>query len=81
MVPKTHPRNHDGRYFSFLVSDTVANPDPGSDQISRAFSDAWIGTQGYRDSDGNRHSKAIAFLGECRTEPGDAINELFVVDI
>jgi hypothetical protein len=53
-VPKSHSRNHDGAWFSLLVTRTTANPTPGSDEIRRAFEDAWLGSD----------AKAIAFQGE-----------------
>lgn len=80
-VDKGHPRNHDGAYFTVLVSKTTANPKPGSDQISRAFSDGWVGTDGYLKADGTRQKKAIAFQGHVKTEKGETISEVFIVDL
>jgi WD40 repeat protein len=80
-VPKTHPRNHAGSHFSVLVTRTVNRPRPGSDEIARAFEDAWVGTSGYLRPDGQRQRRAIAFQGEVVTERGDRIHEVFVVDI
>ena len=80
-VPPTHRRNHDGTHFSVLVTRTENSPEPGSDQISRAFSDAWVGTNGYVRPDGSRQAKAIAFQGDVTTLSGDTISEVFIVDI
>ncbi|WP_246109869.1 DUF3748 domain-containing protein [Roseimaritima multifibrata] len=80
-VPGRHERNHSGSGFSVLVSKTVASPDPGSDQIGRAYSDAWIGRDGYVRHDGVRQSKAIAMLGDVCSENGNPVAELFVLDI
>lgn len=66
-----HPRNHDGLGFSVLVTKTVAEPTPGSDEISRASEEAWIGPTG----------RAIAFAGEVRARDGRKIPEVFVVDL
>jgi len=79
--PADHPRNHSGAFFSVLVSRLAANPAPGSDQISRAFSDAWVGTHGYVRPDGIRQAKAIAFQGHVRTDDGRTISEVFLVDL
>jgi WD40 repeat protein len=68
-APPTHPRNHDGEFFSVLVTRTVARPAPGSDEIRRAFEDAWVG------------DRAIAFQGEVITSQGAAISELFIVEL
>ncbi len=80
-VPRSHPRNHDGKTFSVLVTKTANNPQPGSNEICRAYEDAWIGTQGYVRSDGSRQTHALAFLGDVVTADGQTITELFVVDL
>ena len=46
-MPTTHPRNHDGSAFTALVSRLTDAPSPGSDEISKAFEEAWIGKAGY----------------------------------
>ena len=80
-VPQDHPRNHDGSAYSLLVTRTVNDPRPGSDEISRAFEDAWIGTHGYVRADGTRQRHALAFQGNVVTTAGKTIAEVFVVDI
>jgi hypothetical protein len=79
-VPPTHPRNHDGGAFSVLVTRTWDDPRPGSDEISKAFEDAWVGTRGYLRPDGSRQ-RAIAFQGHAVTQGGDTISEVFIVDL
>ncbi len=80
-VPKDHPRNHDGEFFSVLVTRTVADPKPGSDEIKKAFEDGWVGTNGYLRADGTRQKRALAFQGHVVTIRGDTIAEVFLVDI
>jgi hypothetical protein len=80
-VAKDHPRNRDGEFFSVLVSETKAHPRPGSDEIRRAFEEAWVGTNGYMKSDGSRQERALAFQGEVVTAAGRNISEVFVVDL
>jgi hypothetical protein len=80
-VKRDHPRNHDGAYFTVLVTKTTANPEPGSDEISRAFSDGWVGVDGYVQADGTRRKRAIAFQGHVRTEKGETISEVYIVDL
>jgi WD40 repeat protein len=80
-VPDRHPRNHDGAFFSVLVTRTVDAPVPGSDQIRRAFSDAWVGRNGYEREDGARQKRAIAFQGEVALDDGSIISEVFIVDL
>ena len=72
--------NNDGAWFSALVVKVVPHPEPGSDQISRAFSDAWIGARGYRRRDGT-WQRARAFLGNVRTKDNQELTEVFLVDI
>jgi len=80
-VKRDHPRNHDGTHFSIVVTQTVNQPRPGSDEISRACEEAWIGTNGYLRSDGTRQRRALAFQGTVLTERSLAIAEAFIVDL
>jgi hypothetical protein len=85
-VPRTHERNHDGTAFTVLVTRLTDEPTPGSDEIAKAFEEAWIGTHGYLRPDGTRQRYALAFqghvvvhdaaFGERRT-----ISEVFVCDL
>ncbi len=80
-VPASHARNHDGTAFTVLVTRTEDAPAPGSDAISKAFEESWIGTSGYLCPDGTRQRRAIAFQGHVVTEAGDSISEVFIVDL
>ncbi|HYH01789.1 MAG TPA: DUF3748 domain-containing protein, partial [Bacillota bacterium] len=73
--------NISGTMCSVLVTEVVKNPAPGSDEISRAFDECWIGNNGYLLPDGNRQQRAIAFQGELLDEKGNKKTEIFVVDI
>jgi hypothetical protein len=80
-VPRTHPRNHDGAYFSVLVTRTTADPVPGSDQITRACEEAWVGNSGYMRPGGIRQRRALAFQGQVLTASGQMIDEVYIVDL
>ncbi len=80
-VSRLHPRNHDGAYFTVLVTRTVANPKPGSDDIKKAFEEGWVGTNGYARPDGSVQRRALAFQGHVVTADGQTISELFVADL
>jgi hypothetical protein len=67
--------------FTVLVTRTVNEPQPGSDEISRAFEESWVGTQGYDRPDGMRQRRALAFQGKVVTADGRAISEAFIVDL
>ncbi|MCE7061840.1 DUF3748 domain-containing protein [Dyadobacter sp. CY343] len=72
--------NISGRWFSVLVVSVVPNPIPGSDEISHAANDSWIGKNGYQKPDGNCQI-ARAFLGTVVDNEGNEVPEVFVVDI
>lgn len=80
-VPHAHPRNHDGTTVSVLVTRTVDKPRAGSDEISKACEDAWVGTNGYVRPDRSRQRHAIAFQGNVLTSNGETIAEVFLADI
>jgi hypothetical protein len=80
-VSKDHARNHDGDYFSVLVTRTVAESKPGSDQIVRACEEGWIGTNGYVRADESRQRRALAFQGTVVLQNGKTNVEVFVVDL
>jgi hypothetical protein len=80
-VVKDHARNHDGTYFSVLVTRTTDHPRPGSDDIFKAYEEAWIGGRGYVKSDGTRQRRAVAFQGDTVGEDGRTVTEVFVADI
>ena len=80
-VPKTHPRNHDGEFFSVLATRTTAAPKPGSDEIKRACEEGWVGTNGYMRPDGTRQKHALAFQGHVVTAQDTTLAEVFIVDL
>lgn len=72
--------NINGSWFSALVVQVVANPIPGSDEITRAAGDSWVGISGYKKPDGTTQ-RARGFIGTVKNENGDDVNEVFIVDI
>ena len=73
--------NIDGKMFSVVVTKVIENPQSGSDEIDRAYSDGWIGEKGYKKLDGFFQKRAVAFLGDTRGKNGKKLTEVFVVDI
>lgn len=65
-VDRDHPRNHDGEAFTTLLTRTVKNPRPGSDEISRACEEGWIGND------------ALAFQGQVTAPDGTPHFEVFL---
>ena len=80
-VRRDHPRNHDGEYFSVLVTRTIGRPHPGSDEIRQALEEGWVGAHGYIREDGTWQHRALAFQGEDTGENGETLWEVFVVDL
>ena len=72
--------NLNGEWYSVLVVRVVSDPAPGSDEISNAASDSWVGTGSYINKHGKKQV-ARAFLGKVTSKSGKPVDELFVVDI
>lgn len=72
--------NHDGEGWSVLVVRVTSDPRPGSDEISNAAGDSWVGTHGYKRPDG-KLQRARAFVGRVRDRNGRDMDEVFIVDI
>jgi hypothetical protein len=70
----------DGEGFSVLVVRVTPDPKPGTDEISRAAEDSWIGLNGYKKADGARQL-GRAFAGTMKGKNGEELKELFIVDI
>lgn len=71
--------NNDGTYYSAILTDVVAKPKFGTDEINKAFDECWI--NGYVNSDGVVVENAIAFQGNVINAEGKVITEVFVVDV
>jgi hypothetical protein len=72
--------NFDGKWFSVLLVEVMANPASGSDEICKAYENCWVGEKGYKNQQGE-WQRAIAFKGDVVTENGDKIPEVYIVDI
>ncbi|WP_368544398.1 DUF3748 domain-containing protein [Enterobacter soli] len=64
-----HPREYAGTYWSVLVSRTTPAPEPGSDEINRAYEEGWVGND------------RLAFIGDTLSARGEKVPELFIVDL
>ncbi|NIY48785.1 DUF3748 domain-containing protein [Cedecea colo] len=80
-IAKQHPREYDGSHYCVLVSRTTSSPQPGSDEINRAYEEGWVGDNGYRRPDGSQQRWALAFIGDTLSESGIKVPELFIVDL
>lgn len=77
---KVAGENNSGEWFSALVVEVVPNPKLGSDEISRAAGDSWVGKNGYKTSDGHTQ-RARAFIGTTNSSTGEKVDEVYIVDI
>jgi hypothetical protein len=80
-VSQGHPRNHDGTYFTVLVTRTTDRPRPGSDDITQALEEGWVGRDGYLRPDGSRQQWALAFQGQVMSQDGMPFWEVFIADL
>jgi hypothetical protein len=71
--------NNEGSMHSAIVTEVVRNPEPGSDQINKAFDECWV--NGYTNAAGEKISHAIAFQGNVINKDGKVITEAFIVDV
>ncbi|GAA0483484.1 MULTISPECIES: DUF3748 domain-containing protein [Tatumella] len=81
IVSRQHPRGHDGSHFCVIVSQTTPFPDPGSDQINRAYEEGWVGHKGYRKASGEWQRRALVFIGDTLSTEGKKVPEIFIVDL
>jgi dipeptidyl aminopeptidase/acylaminoacyl peptidase len=79
-VPEAGQFSREGEGFSVLVVVVTPNPRPGSDEISQAAFDSWVGLGGYRRADGKRQ-RARAFIGTTQDRSNEPLDELYIVDI
>ncbi len=80
IIDKNNGENLSGEWFSALVVNVVSKPKFGSDEISKAAGDSWVGKNGYLKPNGKRQL-ARAFIGTIKNENGENIDEVFIVDI
>ncbi|GGC07466.1 DUF3748 domain-containing protein [Dyadobacter sediminis] len=80
VIADQNEENISGEWFSVLVVRVVPEPAPGSDGISHAAGDSWVGTNSYVRGNGSRQM-ARAFIGTVKDKHGSDVNEVFIVDI
>ena len=68
VVPRSHPRNHDGG-FSVIVTVSTDRPIAGSDQIDRSVEEGWI------------DNRTLAVQGRVTAADGSQHWEVFAVDL
>lgn len=78
---KKHHREYNGHYYCVVISETTPVPTPGSNEISRAYEEGWIGRNGYERANGEKQRWAIAFIGDTCSLDGKIVAEIFIVDL
>jgi hypothetical protein len=64
-----HPREYSGSHWCVLISQTTATPQPGSDEINRAYEECWVG------------NTQLAFIGDTLSLGGEKVPELFIITL
>lgn len=80
-VAEPNQNDFSGSAFAAVLVTVTDTPLHGSEQLSRAYEEGWIGRDGYLRSDGTRQPLALAFLGDLTDELGKTFSEVFVVDV
>ena len=62
--------NNNGMMYSAILTEVVRNPSWGSNEISKAFDECWVG-----------HTSTIAFQGNTRNLEGETVTEIYLVDV
>lgn len=73
--------NFNGSGFAILLAEVTATPEKGTDQISKAYEECWVGKSGYQRQDGSYQTRALAFLGDVVLATGEKATEVFISDI
>lgn len=81
VISEEKNENFSGTMFSMIVAQVTENPVWGTDDISKAYEESWIGHEGYKNEAGEQIRYALAFLGDVRSNEGKTVTEVFVVDI
>ncbi|EKT60994.1 DUF3748 domain-containing protein [Providencia sneebia] len=79
--PKGHEREYSGDYFCCVITQTFLFPKIGSDEISRAYEEGWVGHDGYIKQNGERQKRAITFMGDTHGANNEIIPEVYLVDL
>ena len=81
ILGENNEENFDGNGFAFLLAEVTINPKPGSDEISKAYEECWVGDAGYTKPGGSIQKRAMAFLGDVISESREKVTEVFIADI
>jgi hypothetical protein len=77
----TASEDFSGSGYAVNVVPITRHPAPGSDEISRAYDEGWVGIDGYLRSDGTRQRRALAFIGNVTAADGNSHSEVFLADL
>lgn len=77
----TAAEDFSGIGYAVNIVPVTRHPAPGSDEISRAYDEGWVGSNGYLKPDGTRQRRALAFIGNVVAANGDTHSEVFIADL
>ncbi|PZX53071.1 WD40 repeat protein [Algoriphagus ratkowskyi] len=78
---ENNEENFDGSGFAVLLAEVHSAPKSGSDEISKAYEECWVGNAGYTKLDGTIQKRAMAFVGDVLSVSGEKVAEVFIADI
>ena len=81
VITDTAAGNNNGMCYAAVIAAVTATPRPGSDEISKAFDECWVGQHGYTNAAGKKIPYAIAFQGNTKTEKGTMLTEIYLAAI
>lgn len=80
-IEEESAENFSGQYFAVVAATVTPDPQPGSDEIEKAFDECWVGKDGYVNSEGVRQRRAVAFQGTVKSVNDSLVTEVFIADI
>lgn len=69
--------NTDGAFYAAIVSQVCARPEPGSDEIEKAFDECWLP----RSKAVPERKETIVFQGNTRNAQQELVTDIFMVEI
>lgn len=73
--------NFVGNSVAILMAEVKVNPRLGSDEISKAYEECWVGENGYKKLDGSQQKRALAYLGDVLSAEGEKLTEVFIAEL
>lgn len=70
-----------GSHKAFLAARVIAFPEPGSDDIQKAYEECWLGNNYKSTQEAAIETRSMAYLGDVIDANGKLVTEIFVSEI